>query len=235
MNPSPAPHEDDGPKTTRTVRRTIVIALLVALDMGMAHYLSRQASVQAWAVVLALLPMAVVVLGMIRATVGNLACCLVLLGMAGLAFLSLPVLEHHVRWIYFIQNVTVNLFLGLWFGQSLRRGREPLCTAFAGQMHPVMHPLLRWYTTRITQVWTGFFLTMVIVSTTLFFLAPVAIWSAFANLLTLPLVVLVFVVEYAVRKRVLPPEDHLGPLSAFRAYRERTRRHAVAGTSGTKA
>lgn len=209
------------PKTGVAWGKTVAIALLVMLEMGMAHYLSRQTQVPAWGVVLALLPMALAVLGLVRGYVGNLACCLTALGMMGLLLVVLPHLTHEVRWIYFIQHVTVNLLLGLWFGSSLFRGEEPLCTAFARQMHPVMHPLLRCYTWRITQVWTAFFFSMAIISAGLFFLAPVAVWSWFANLLTLPLVVLVFVVEYAVRKRILPPEDILGPVSAFRAYRAR--------------
>lgn len=217
----PAAPEVKTPKAGIAWGRTVAIGLLVVLDMGMAHYLSRQPQVQDWAVVLAVLPMAVALLGLIRGYVGNLACCLALAAGVGLLLAALPLLEHHVRWVYFIQHVTVNVLLGLWFGLSLTRGREPLCTTFAGQLHPVMHPLLVRYTLRITQAWTAFFLSMALLSVGLFFLVPVAVWSAFANLLTLPLVMLMFVIEYGVRKRVLPPEDHLGPTSAFRAYRTR--------------
>jgi len=211
--------------------KTIVIVLLVALDMAMAHYLSRQPTVQDWAVVLALLPMSVALLGLIRRAAGTVLCCAALVGMIGLLVVGLPLLKHHVSWVYFIQNVTVNLLLGLWFGLSLTQGNEPLCTTFAGQLHPVMHPLLRWYTTRLTQVWTAFFFLMMSMSIGLFFLAPVTVWSVFANLLALPIAMLVFVIEYAVRKRILPPEDLLGPTSAFRAYRDRIKRQHAAHPS----
>lgn len=211
--------------------KTIVIVLLVALDMAMAHYLSRQPTVQGWAVVLALLPMTVAVLSLIRRAAGTLLCCAALAGMIGLLVVVLPLLEHNVSWVYFIQNITVNILLGLWFGLSLTHGNEPLCTAFAEQLHPVMNPLLRRYTTHLTQVWTAIFFLMATVSIGLFFLAPLTVWSVFANLLSLPIMALVFVIEYAVRKRILPSEDLLGPTSAFRAYRDRIKRQSTSGNT----
>ncbi|MBD3816745.1 MAG: hypothetical protein IE913_09895, partial [Halothiobacillus sp.] len=67
--------------------------------------------------------------------------------------------------------------------------------------------------------WTIFFFAMATTSILLYLFAPITIWSIFANSLTLPLLVLMFGAEYLVRRRILPPEDQLGPLSAFRAYR----------------
>ena len=54
----------------------------------------------------------------------------------------------------------------------------------------------------------------------LFWLTPVPIWSVFANLLGGPMLVLMFVGEYAVRCNVLPVTDRAGPLEAIRAYRQ---------------
>lgn len=211
--------------------KTIIIGSLVALDMVMAHYLSGQSEVQAWAVVLAILPLVVVGLSLIRGVAGNGVCCLVLALVVAALIVLLPVLEHHVRWVYFIQNITANLLLGTWFGLSLLRGRESLCTTFAGLLHPVMHPLLIRYTTHLTQFWTAFFFGMATISIALFFLASPTVWSVFANLLTLPLVGLAFAIEYVVRIRILPPEDHMGLTSAFRAYRALMRRPSSASTT----
>ena len=81
-----------------------------------------------------------------------------------------------------------------------------------------------WATTtfcpRCTRV---FFATMAIVSSLLFFLAPLAVWSAFVNFLTLPLVALMFVAEFLVRRRVLA-ETSGAPLDALRAYLNRSSR-----------
>lgn len=45
------------------------------------------------------------------------------------------------------------------------------------------------------------------------------VWSVFANLLSTPLLMLMFAGEYAVRWFVLPAADRAGPLEAIRAYR----------------
>jgi len=207
-----------GNRLANTIKAVVIVGLLT-LDMGLAHYLSDQPEAQGWGVLVAALPMSVIGLLVLRQWLGNLAAFLGLLLIAGVLFDLFDILRAHVDWIYLFQHLTVNLMLGFWFGRSLLRRREPLCTTFASQLHPVMHPQLRRYTHRLTQVWTAFFFSMAAVSLVLFLFAPIGAWSLFANLLTLPLVVLVFLVEYAVRIRVLPPEDHLGLTSAFRAYR----------------
>ena len=72
---------------------------------------------------------------------------------------------------------------------------------------------------QFTVAWTLFFAVMLLASTSLFFLTPLATWSVFADFLTLPLVALMFVVEYGVRRRVLPDMQNTHILDAFRAFR----------------
>jgi uncharacterized membrane protein len=74
------------------------------------------------------------------------------------------------------------------------------------------------YAHKVTVAWVAFFAIMIIASTLLFFMAPLAIWSIFVNFLTLPLVALMFTVEFMVRHRVLVglPSGHI--LDAVRAY-----------------
>jgi uncharacterized membrane protein len=59
-------------------------------------------------------------------------------------------------------------------------------------------------------------------SALLFALAPLGVWSLFANLLTLPLVAAMFVAEFLVRMRVCPELGHgglaRGVLRSVRAY-----------------
>lgn len=124
----------------------------------------------------------------------------------------------HLGLVYFIQNVCTNAALGLIFGRSLFRGREPLCSRFAAMVRGPLQPPVARYTRQVTVAWTIFFAAMIAVSSLLFFLAPVQVWSTFANLLAMPLVAAMFLAEYAVRKRALPnlPRSHI--LEALRAY-----------------
>lgn len=119
----------------------------------------------------------------------------------------------------YFQHLAIMTAGALSFGHTLFGGRTPLCTVFASYSNPVMTNELSRYTRQITLAWTLFFVAMALMSTLLFFgPLPRAAWSAFDNLLTLPLVGLMFAAEYAVRRRVLPQMSHDGIASAFHAY-----------------
>jgi len=122
-------------------------------------------------------------------------------------------------WINFGQHVGFNSLMGLVFGRTLLPGREPLVTGLARLIHEHMTPVLLRYTRQVTVAWTLFFLGSAALSVLLFLWAPIEAWSVFANILSLPLVALMFVVENEVRKRVLPPEDRVSILATFRAFR----------------
>jgi uncharacterized membrane protein len=66
--------------------------------------------------------------------------------------------------------------------------------------------------------WVIFFAAIIIISSLLFFLAPLAVWSIFVNFLTLPLVALMFIAEFMLRRRLLLgiPSGHI--FDAVRAY-----------------
>jgi uncharacterized membrane protein len=93
--------------------------------------------------------------------------------------------------------------LALWFGGSLRPGREPVVTMLARRVEPCVTPALVRYTRGVTWLWTGFFVGQLLLSALLLGLAPLAVWSFFVTVLDLPLVVLTFAGEYAVRRRML--------------------------------
>jgi uncharacterized membrane protein len=124
-----------------------------------------------------------------------------------------------VAWINFGQHVGFNGIMAVVFGRTLLPGRDPLVTDLARLIHEHMTPVLLRYTRQVTVAWTLFFLGSAVVSMLLFVMAPIEAWSMFANILSLPLVGLMFVVENEVRKRVLPPEDRVGIVATFRAFR----------------
>ena len=124
----------------------------------------------------------------------------------------------HLGLVYFIQNICANAALALLFGRSLALGREPLCTRFATMVRGPLQPPVARYTRQVTVAWTVFFIVLITVSTMLFLFASITVWSAFANLLTMPLVALMFVAEYAVRRRVLPDLPRTDILASLRAY-----------------
>ena len=125
----------------------------------------------------------------------------------------------HYRWVFLLQDVGLQVLLALAFGRTLRSGQSPLVSQFAAMLRGPLPPVVARYTRRATWAWTLFFAGMATLSLLLFWLAPITVWSVFANLLGLPLVVLMFVGEYAVRCSLLPAADRAGLWEAFAAYR----------------
>ena len=127
-------------------------------------------------------------------------------------------LVHHYNWIFLLQHVGVQTLLGLGFGTTLRTGRTPLVSRLAALVHGQLSPTLARYTRQVTWAWTLYFSATAVASILLFWLAPIAVWSVFANLLGMPLLAIMFVAEYGVRRCLLVPAERTGPLQAIRAY-----------------
>jgi uncharacterized membrane protein len=85
-------------------------------------------------------------------------------------------------------------------------------------VHGTLAPAMERYTRQVTAAWSIFFGAMALVSTALFFCAPVSVWSVFANFFTGPLIALMFIGEYAVRRRVLPDVEHAGIVAGMQAF-----------------
>jgi uncharacterized membrane protein len=79
------------------------------------------------------------------------------------------------------------------------------------------------YTRNTTAAWALFFALITLVSLVLFQYTPLKVWSAFANFLTIPLVVLMFVGEYTVRRRILLPPHRTGLLDSVKVYFDSSR------------
>jgi uncharacterized membrane protein len=110
-----------------------------------------------------------------------------------------------------IMHWTIYSSLLLTFALTLRPGREPLISAMTRRLHGLLSDEVVVYTRRVTLAWCGFFAAQLMMSITLFFFAPLVVWSFFVNILDIPLVVAMFAAEYMVRLRCLrhPPRETL--------------------------
>jgi len=120
--------------------------------------------------------------------------------------------------VFFIEHAGANAALAIVFGRTLAAGREPLCTRFARLVHGTMTPELAAYTRSVTLAWTIFFSALALASAALYFGGYLTAWSILATMLSPALVVLMFVVEYGVRLRVLPHVERVGILGGIRAF-----------------
>ena len=131
-----------------------------------------------------------------------------------------PALRHNVALLYYVQHLGTNLALATLFGRSLFGARESLVTQFARLAHcGAISAAQARYTRQVTIAWTIFFLSTALVSSGLFWLGQLAAWSIFANLLTLPMIGLMFAVEHLCRQHLLPPGDRSTVADTIRGYR----------------
>lgn len=201
------------------IARWLGIAVLLTGYPLLAHYTNESSHRGNLGALVAVAP--VVLIALVLAWRSNRR--LLMLGMLALLCVALwswwPALEHHYGMVYWLQHVSMQIVLGIVFGRTLVAGRKPLCTRFAEAVHPPLTLRHEIYSRQVTVAWTLFFAAMALVSTALFFAAPLATWSVFANFMTLPLVALMFIAEYLVRRRLLPDVRQTHILDAVRAFR----------------
>jgi uncharacterized membrane protein len=81
------------------------------------------------------------------------------------------------------------------FGCTLLPGREALLTRVVVAVRGPMPPDVLLHTRRVTITWCCFFAAQLAGSLVLYLFAPLETWSFFINVLNLPLIVLMFVLE----------------------------------------
>jgi uncharacterized membrane protein len=202
--------------------RGLAVALLLGVWAIAAHYGSSGAGSADFNAALGVLPIvAVIALLLWRVrhplliTAGSLG------GLALLAWLW-PQLRENVALLYYLQHLGTHLALGTLFGRTLFGPGEALITRVARSVFGNISERKQRYTRQVTIAWTLFFFANALLSTVLFLFAPPAIWSIHANLLTAPLIGLMFLGEHLVRLRKLPPEERPSFITAIRAYRHST-------------
>lgn len=134
-----------------------------------------------------------------------------------------PSLRQNVALLYFTEHLGTNLAFATVFGKTLLGPGEPLITHFARIVNRgVLTERQLRYTRRATLAWALFFLANATLSSLLYALAPPAVWSFYASLLTAPLIGLMFVAEHLWRLRALPPEERPSIADVARVWRQRT-------------
>lgn len=131
-----------------------------------------------------------------------------------------PQLRHNVPWLYYLQHLGIHVALGVFFGKTLLGPGEALITRMARRIftEPLSERNVR-YTRGATVAWTLFFFGNALVSTALFIWAPLYVWSWHANVLTGPLMALMFLGEHICRVILLPPNERPGLSDVMKAYK----------------
>jgi uncharacterized membrane protein len=110
------------------------------------------------------------------------------------------------------------------FSGTLVEGREPLITTIAWKVRGALTEEMVAYTRRVTWAWCFFFAGQLVVSLALFLFAPDTVWSLFINVLDLPLVATMFMLEYAYRLRRFWNYSHGSIADVVRIFTEQPER-----------
>jgi uncharacterized membrane protein len=203
--------------TGRRAQLAAVLLFLVAYSV-LSHYSNLNPQARDLRTLLALAPMLTLGLVLVWRWSGAL---IALLAAAAAAFLLRafwPLFAQNFPIVYLVQQVGFYFIMAFTFGRSLRKGSVPLCTQLADKVHGPLSALELRYTRRVTLAWVIFFLLNLAANILLFEFAPLRIWSMFVNFCSLPLILLMFVAEYAVRRRVLPQVQRSGLIATLRVY-----------------
>jgi uncharacterized membrane protein len=105
------------------------------------------------------------------------------------------------------------------FAATLLPGHTDVVTRVAQRLNPRFHTGMRSYTRRVTIAWCVFFAGQIVVSALLLRFAPARWWLLFVNGLNVPLVVLMFLAEYAIRRRRFPGGQSTDLATMVRGFR----------------
>lgn len=207
------------------VRLLLGIAAVILYSLAM-HYTSAVRPNPDLATALVLAPfLGAALLGAGRSPLRLAACAAAI----GALLLLWPKFTTHLGWLYYVQHAGIYALLALMFGRTLASGRTPLIVQFATLIKPDISPTHARYARQATVAWTVYFVATAVISSLLFFFASFESWSIFANVLGTPLLISMFVLEFAVRCRVLPPEERSTLKSGWEAWQRYNARQRADG------
>jgi uncharacterized membrane protein len=207
------------PSLTQLARGATACGALAACELG-THYAASTPGAQGLGLMVVIAPLLAIAFAAAARTRQRVWLLpLWALGCGALWLLRAP-LGRHFEWGAYFEHLGFNLAMAYVFGRTLAAGRRPLCSQFAAMVHGTLTPAVAHYTRQITVAWTVFFLMIAGVSTLLFAVSSVVVWSTFANYMTLPLVAVMFVGEHAWRRVALPNMQRSSLFAAARAYRQ---------------
>jgi uncharacterized membrane protein len=104
-----------------------------------------------------------------------------------------------IQWVNLIPNTLIYGSLAWMFGRTLSKGQVPLITQLATKIQGELPPEIYRYTRQVTIAWTLFFALSALLGILLYYFVSFAAWSLFSNVYSTPLLIGMFVLEYAYR------------------------------------
>jgi uncharacterized membrane protein len=215
IDPPKLPTEPPDARGTHRLQLTAVAALVVGYAV-LSHYSSSEPDTKGLGAALSIGPVALIgtilVWRWTRPVIGLLTA--VVLG--ALLYRHWAFFENNYEWADLVEQCGAYALVALSFGRTLFAGRVPLCTQLASELHGELAPVEIAYTRRATVVWAAFYVLLAAAIVILFFGLSQRRWSLFVNFATFGLIAIACVVDYAIRRCVLPRRAVGGILGMLR-------------------
>jgi uncharacterized membrane protein len=177
-------------------------ALIVAYAV-LSQYSNEAPNARRLAAALSLTPILLIAAVLIWRWKRPLVGVMVALSAGAVLYLFWPAFIKHYEWADLTQQVAAYGLVAVSFGRSLYGGRVPICTQIANSLRGRLNPAEIVYTRRATLAWAVFYAVLTASILTLYFVAPLRVWSLFVNFATFALIILMTLVDHAIRRRVL--------------------------------
>ncbi|HVF63687.1 MAG TPA: hypothetical protein VNE58_06815 [Casimicrobiaceae bacterium] len=119
--------------------------------------------------------------------------------------------------LVFAPQIAINAAVGFAFASTLAPGREPQVARFARIVKGgPLPPTEAQYARRVTWLWVFYTLGCAVIGAILAAFAPLAVWSAFANVIGYAGIVALFVGEYVYRRLRFRSQSHASLLAILR-------------------
>jgi uncharacterized membrane protein len=119
--------------------------------------------------------------------------------------------------VLLLPPVLINLVMAMVFGSTLLPGATPLITQFSRIMKGNLDAKALRYTRNVTLAWVIFFTVLALESLLLALYGSTLVWSLFTNFFNYIFLLLFFLVEYLLRVRLFPEQEHPGFFSFMRS------------------
>ena len=122
---------------------------------------------------------------------------LMVIGITG----TMLVLHEQQELFIYLPPVVISFGLLLIFGRTLRPGKVPIISRYAELIDGNLTDEMEKYTRQVTRAWAILFLLLTVESIVLAVFAPLYIWSLFTNVINYLAVAVMFIAEYAYRRK----------------------------------
>lgn len=192
------------PARRATPLQLTVVVAIIAGYAALSHYSNTVPEAKGLGTSLSLAPLLLIGAVLVwRWSHPALASAIILL--AGLLLYRYwPVLTEYYEWSDLVQQCGAYALVSWSFGRTLVGGRVPLCTQLTAKLHGPATPPEIIYTRWATLAWTLVYALLAATILILFFLVSLRVWSLFVNFYSFGLIALAFIIDHAIRRRVLP-------------------------------